>query len=194
MAGAPLPLLTAEEYLLAERRAETKSEYLDGVVVAMTGASRGHNLIVGNVLGELREQLLHRPCEIYPSDMRVKIPAARVYTYPDVIVACGEPLFEDDEVDTLLTPTVIVEVLSPSTESYDRGQKFAWYRTLSSLSDYLLVAQSAPAVEHLARQPDGSWVLRDYQKLDDIIALPSIQCTLSLSRVYLKVKLPGEVL
>ncbi|HYN90066.1 MAG TPA: Uma2 family endonuclease, partial [Ardenticatenaceae bacterium] len=147
-----------EEYLVRERGAEAKSEYLDGEIVAMVGASRAHNLLTINVAGLLWQQLGDRPCEVYSNDMRVKIPVARVYTYPDVVVSCDDPLFEDDELDTLLNPIVIVEVLSASTESYDRGKKFSFYRSIPSLIEYVLVAQDEHRVEHYLRQAGGHWL------------------------------------
>src|SRR5206468_6291774 len=118
------------------------SEYINGQIYAMSGASREHNLIVVNLIRELSSQLRGRPCEVYASDMRVKVRPTGMYTYPDVVAVCGEPRFEDEQVDTLVNPAVIVEVLSPSTEAYDRGQKFAHYRKLESLTEYVLVAQN----------------------------------------------------
>ena len=135
MSAVPKPYLTPQEYLARERRAETKSEYLRGGVFAMSGASRNHNLVATNVAAELRQQLRDRDCEVHQSDMRVKISSTGLYTYPDVTVVCGEPEFEDEEVDTLLNPKVIVEVLSPSTADYDRGGKFTHYRRLPSLRE-----------------------------------------------------------
>ena len=122
MSAVPKPFLTPQEYLARERQAETKSEYLRGEVFAMSGASRGHNLIATNVAGELRQRLRERDCEVYQGDMRVKVSPTGLYTYPDVTVVCGEPEFEDADVDTLLNPKVLVEVLSPSTADYDRGR------------------------------------------------------------------------
>ncbi len=135
------PFLSPQEYLAMERQAETKSEYYAGEVFAMAGASRKHNLIVPNLAYLLVGQLKSRSCEVYNSDMRVKVSATGLYTYPDLAVVCGKPRFDDDQEDTLLNPTVIVEVLSKSTEAYDRGEKFAMYRALESMTDYLLIAQ-----------------------------------------------------
>ncbi len=128
-----LPYVTPADYLAAERKSALKSEYINGHVYAMAGASRVHNLIALNTASELRAQLRGRPCEAYVNDMRVKVERTGMYTYPDVIALCEEPRFEDENVDTLLNPTVIIEVLSPSTERYDRGEKFAHYRRLESL-------------------------------------------------------------
>lgn len=190
MARQPTTYLTPEEYLAAERKAEYKSEYIDGEMVAMTGASRKHNLVAVNITREISQQLKGRPCELYAGDMRVRVPSTRLYTYPDVAVVCGEPEFEDDYLDTLLNPTLIVEVLSESTELYDRGKKFSFYRTIESLGEYLLVAQDERKVEQYARQADGRWLLSDYRTPEDEIELASIQCRLALREVYDKVALP----
>ncbi len=144
--------INSEEYLEAERKAEFRSEYFDGEIFAMSGASRKHNIIVFNLSGILYRQLRNRNCEAYSSDMRVKVSSAGLYTYPDVAIVCGKPLFDDAHLDTLLNPAVIIEVLSESTEHYDRGGKFKNYRTLESLSDYLLIAQNTVSVEHYIRQ------------------------------------------
>ncbi len=190
MSSQAKTLLTPEAYLLLERGAEHKSEYLDGEMMPMTGASRKHNLIVANITGELRQQLKGKPCELYPSDMRVRVPATDLYTYPDVVVVCGEPRFEDEAVDTLLNPTVIVEVLSESTEAYDRGKKFGCYRTVASLAEYLLVAQDEGRVEQYLRQEDGRWLLTDLRSPDTVVEVASLGCALKLSEVYDKVTLP----
>ena len=190
MSSQPTTQLTPEEYLAIERRAEYKSEYIDGEMVGMTGASRRHNLIAANISREIGQQLRGRPCEGYISDMRVRVPSTRLYTYPDVVVVCGEPRFEDDYVDTLLNPTLIVEVLSESTELYDRGKKFGFYRTIESLAEYLLVAQDECRVEQYVKQPDGRWMLSDYRSPEEVAELSSIQCRLALKEVYDKVVLP----
>ncbi len=135
------PFLTPQDYLALERQAETKSEYYAGEVFAMAGASRKHNTIVTNLAYLLVGQLKGRSCEVYNSDMRVKVSATGLYTYPDLVVVCGKPRFDDDQEDTLLNPTVIIEVLSKSTEAYDRSEKFAQYRALELMADYLLIAQ-----------------------------------------------------
>jgi Uma2 family endonuclease len=173
-----------EEYLAFERKAENKNEYVNGEIFAMTGASRKHNLIVANIAGELREQLKGKPCELYPGEMRVKAPASRSYVYPDVVVVCDEPKFEDDQLDTLLNPTLIVEVLSKSTESYNRLAKSAYYRTIESLAEYLLVAQEECRVEQYVKQPDGRWLLADVRSRESLIVLEAIGCSLSLQDIY----------
>jgi Uma2 family endonuclease len=187
MASLPTTYLPPEEYLALERKAEFKSEYIDGVMVAMPGASRRHNLIVVNLAREFSQQLRARPCEAYTSDMRVRVPSPRIYPYPDVVVVCGEPQFEDEQVDTLLNPTLIVEVLSESPERYDRGRKFGLYRTIDSLAEYLLVAQDECRIEQYVKQPDGGWLLSDHHALAAMINLSSIQCQLALNEVYDKV-------
>ena len=192
MSAVPKPLLTPQQYLARERQAETKSEYLRGEMFAMSGASREHNLVATNVSRELSTQLRDRECEVYPSDMRVKVSSTGLYTYPDVTVACDEPKFEDAQVDTLLNPRVIVEVLSPSTADYDRGGKFSHYRRLPSLQEYLLISQDVPLVEHYVRQGPDQWQLTEQRSLDAVIALPSIQCRLPLAEIYLKVRLASE--
>ena len=181
--------LGPEEYLTLERRAEIKSEYLDGDMVAMSGGTREHNLIVTNIVGELRLQLKGRPCEVYPSNMRVKVSATGLYTYPDVAIVCGEPEFEDQCFDTLLSPTVIVDVLSDSTESYDRGPKFGHYRKAPSLVEYVLVSQREYRVEQYVRQPDGPWLRSDARSLKGTLNLPSLRCAIELSEIYDRIAL-----
>ena len=184
MSAEPNRRVSIEDYLAAERRAEIKSEYLDGEVFAMSGASRPHNLVVWNLAGLLHGQLKARGCEAYIGDMRVHIPSAGLYTYPDITVVCGEPRFEDGEMDTLLNPTLLIEVLSPSTEGYDRGKKFAHYRTLESLREYVLVAQEEARVELFTRQEDGHWLLSEASRLEETLLLASIGCGLRLADVY----------
>lgn len=180
--------ITIAEYLTAERRAEEKSEYINGVVTMMAGASREHNLIAGNVARELGNQLRARPCEVYPSDMRVHDPISRSFLYPDIVVVCNEPRFLDQSVDTLLNPTIVLEVLSSSTERYDRGKKAWAYRQIGSIEEYILISQEVPYVERFSRQADGAWLLNDFQGLEAVLVLESIGCSLPLSEIYLKVK------
>ena len=184
------PRVTPAEYLALERRAREKSEYVNGRIYAMAGAGRVHNLIAGNVFGELRTMLRGRPCETYMSEMRVKVQHTGMYTYPDVVALCGEPRLEDAELDTLLNPSVIVEVLSPSTESYDRGEKFAHYRRLDTLQEYVLVAQVKPRIEHFRREGDH-WVLTEISDADGALTLSSLGCTLALADIYERVEFPA---
>lgn len=181
--------ITPEDYLKFERLSQEKHEYFNGEIFAMTGASEKHNLIAMSTSASLYAQLRKSPCKVYPSDMRVKIP--RSYTYPDVSVVCDTPKFEDKEFDTLLNPTVIIEVLSPSTEAYDRGGKFQSYRTLSSLQEYLLISQDSVRIEHYVRR-DHEWVFSDTTSLESVVMLPSINCSLALSDVYEKVTFEDE--
>jgi Uma2 family endonuclease len=183
--------ISEAQYLKMERAAEFKSELRDGRAYAMAGASERHNLITVSILVSLHRQIGRRPCRVYPSDMRVKA-AVGFYTYPDISVVCGRPEFADDTRDTLLNPTVIVEVLSPSTANYDRGEKFERYRQLPSLSEYLLISQTRPLVEHYVRQPDGKWLLTEYRELSDVVELPSIGCRLALSEIYEQVTVIKE--
>jgi Uma2 family endonuclease len=191
MLAVPKQYLTPQEYLALERRAETKSEYLRGEMFARARANREHNLIASNVAAELSQQLRDRPCEVYPADMRVKVSSTGLYTYPDVTVVCGEPQFEDAEVDTLLNPTVLVEVLSSSTADYDRGGKATHYRSLPSLQEYVLISQDQALVEHYARQGPDQWLLTEKHSLEDTLVLASIHCRLPLAEIYLKVRFPA---
>jgi len=175
-----------DEYLAIERAAESKNEFHDGRIYAMTGASREHSLITANIARELTIQFKNRPCEAYINDMRVGAAGSRNYFYPDVAVICGKPDFEDAQVDTLLNPTVLIEVLSPSTEAYDRGDKFAQYRKIPSLQEYLLLSPNRPRMERYARQGE-LWVLHEAEGLEAYMVLEAIGCTLTLREVYDKV-------
>ncbi|MDE0324872.1 MAG: Uma2 family endonuclease [Candidatus Poribacteria bacterium] len=179
--------LSPEEYLARERKALTKSEYRNGQLYALPGASRKHNIIAVHVSGELYMQLKERSCEIYTNDMRVKVSSAGLYTYPDVVVVCDEPHFEDTHFDTLLNPTVLIEVLSPSTAAYDRGEKFASYQKLDSLCEYVLISQDRVRVEYYLRQ-EQTWDLTEFHSLSDVFRLVSIACELSLQAIYAKVQ------
>ncbi len=181
--------ITPAEYLELERRSEYKDEYLNGDIFAMTGASRAHNLITGNITAAFIGQLRGRQCESYSVDMSVKVAKVGLYTYPDVVVVCGEPQFEDAFVDTLLNPTVLIEVLSMSTVRYDRIAKSSYYRTLDSPAVHLLVSQDRYRVEQYERHSEGQWNLREYWSLEDVVELSSIGCTLALSDVYDKISI-----
>ena len=177
--------LSPADYLAWERQQAEKHEYVDGEIFAMSGATREHNRVVGNVVTRLTLALENRPCEPYPSDMRVHIPATGLYAYPDASVVCGKVELLPDGLDTLSNPSVLVEVLSPSTEGYDRGAKFEAYRTIPSLSDYVLVSSTHVLVEHFSRQPDGSWLMREH-RAGGRVAL-SIGVELAVDELYLKV-------
>lgn len=187
MAAEVNRLLTPAEYLAFERASETKHEYVAGELVAMAGASRAHNLIVSTTLTSLNNKLAARPCDVYPSDMRVKIGSLGIYTYPDITIVCGESKLEDSEQDTLLNPTAIIEVLSPSTERYDRDLKFRRYRLIPTLHDYLLIAQDEPRVEHYMIAPDGELSLRVYRTTATVVDLPTLDCRLPLAEIYARV-------
>ncbi len=182
-------LLTSEEYLAYERQAQAKSEYFAGEVFAMAGASEAHNLITLNIAAELRQQLKQKPCRVYSNDMRVLVSHLGLYAYPDVVVTCGERHFSDEHKDTLINPTFIVEVLSPSTADYDRGGKFAVYRNLPSLQTYMLVAQDHCHVEVFERQVNDSWLLTEFKDVETILSLPSLGVQLSLAEVYSRLEL-----
>ncbi len=183
----PKPTIwTAEDYLEFERAAQERHELLDGDIYVMAGASETHNEIE-TVLGYLLYgQLLERPCRVFQSNMRVQV-ADKIYFYPDAMVFCGEPQYKDKKKDTLLNPTVIFEILSPSTEMFDRGDKFQQYRLLPSLRDYVLISQTRMLVEHYTRQDDNSWVLRDFSAPEAELVLASVDCTLRLQDIYRKV-------
>lgn len=189
MSVQPQPYYTPEEYLALERAAEYKSEYLDGAIFAMSGTSEIHNVIALNIARRLGNALEDRPCRVYMSDVRVRVAASRLYTYPDVVAVCGPREFADDQKDTLLNPAVIVEVLSPATETYDRGKKFAHYAWLPSLTDYVLVAQEEVRVEHFQRQGVG-WFLTICTALDEMLRLPSLDTDVPLAAIYKNVEFP----
>ncbi len=190
-------LYTVEEYLAFERESLEKHEYIDGRIIplhgdyetptAMAGASRKHNLIGGNVFGELRNQLKGKNCEIYFNDMRVRTKPKR-YGYPDVVVVCGEPNFADNEFDVLLNPTVLVEVLSPSTRFLDKTEKLEIFQKMDSLKECLLIEQSKARIEHYIKQTPKQWLLRIYEDAEEMINLESIGCKISLTDIYAQVK------
>ena len=191
MASLPAQtLFTPEAYITQERKALHKSEYLSGQIFAMSGASRAHSLITGNIFNSLYNQLVVSDCEVHSSDMRVQ-PSPIAYFYPDVVVACGEPRFEDDVFDTLLNPIVIVEVLSPSTAAYDRGEKFSHYRQLTSLQDYILVSQHKFCVEHYWRQ-NRQWKDIEFRAPEDVLPLISIGCQIPLRDIYRRVTITDQ--
>ena len=190
MSTQPRIFLTPEQYLEIERKAEFRSEYCQGEMFAMSGATRTHTLLNVNLVRELSSQLRHGPCRVYTHDMRVQVSATGLYTYPDVVVGCQEEQFLDERRDTLLSPTLIIEILSESTEAYDRGKKFGHYRTLQPLREYVLVSQDRVQVECYKRQPGDQWLLTAASRLEDIVALESIDCTLRLADIYEGIELP----
>jgi Uma2 family endonuclease len=172
------------DYLQAERQNPTKREYLAGEVRALAGASEPHNIIVFNLGGMLYHSLRGKSCRGYVVDMRVKVPELPAYLYPDVVIVCGQPQFEDEQKDNLLNPTVVIEVLSPSTEAFDRGEKFATYQRIPTLREYLLVAQDRTYVEHFIRQPNGQWSCRVYDQPEQSVALLGGTVSLPLQGIY----------
>jgi len=193
LAVASIPrTYTCSEYLALERAADSKSEFVNGHIYAMAGASRQHVLISGNTHIALDSHLRDKPCEIYESDMRTKVEATGFYTYPDVVVVCGEPRFESSDGDVLLNPIVIIEVLSSSTEAYDRGDKFAQYRKLTSLKEYILIAQNRALVEQYVRQ-GNKWLLTEVSNLADVVVFESLGCSISLQEIYRKVEFTNPI-
>ena len=187
MSTVPKTVMSEAEYLAFERQSRDKHEFYLGETFAMAGASRRHNLITLNIGGELRDRLKDRRCEAYVGDMRVRVKPTGLYTYPDVVVVCGDPEFLDSDVDTLLNPTLLIEVLSDSTEKDDRGTKFKSYRQLPSLREYILVSQSEPSIEQFTRRGDTYWELTETAGLDAQLVLSSLGLQIPLSEIYSKV-------
>jgi len=183
MSLQPKTRYTLQEYLDLEKSTEVRHEYLDGEVFAMGGASWPHVVIVSNIVRHLGNQLEGRGCQVTSNDLRVKVPGTGLYTYPDVTVVCGKPQFEQPG-DSLLNPVVVAEVLSDSTEAYDRGKKFEHYRSIDSLTDYVLVSQTEVLVEHYSRQPDGRWLYTAANKTTDSLSITGVGCVLNLAEVY----------
>jgi Uma2 family endonuclease len=179
--------VTPEEYLAAERLSETRSEYSDGGVYPLTGGTVNHNRITINLILELDKQLRPAGCHMHAADLKVRLPGSRKFFYPDVMVICGELQYHDERRDIITNPDLVVEVLSPGTEAFDRGEKFRAYRTIESLKEYVLVSQDRPLVEQYVKTGDGRWSLTEAEGLESSLALPSVGCTLSLGAVYDKV-------
>lgn len=195
------PRHTVKEYLALERASEERHEYVDGQVYALAGESEEHGGICVNLVRELSTQLRGWPCRVWTKDVKVRSgPTPKPYqttkglfSYPDVVVVCSERQYYDQHRDVLLNQTVIIEVLSPSAEAFDRGEKFRRYRTyIESLTDYVLVSQSMPLIEHYRRQPNNEWVLASAGQLEGSLYLASINCTLRLTEVYDRVTFPTE--
>jgi Uma2 family endonuclease len=186
------PSLTPEQYLEIERCAEFRSEYYNGRMYAMSGGTYGHWLIIANLVAELRAALKMNPCAVGASDLRLRVSPGGLYTYPDVVVVCGEPKFADDRKDTLLHPSFVAEVLSPSTEAYDRGFKSAQYRTLESLQEYALVSQAEPRIEVFRRQASGGWLLSEFAGLNSICRFESLGHQIALADIFERVTFGGE--
>ncbi|MCC7338037.1 MAG: Uma2 family endonuclease [Pirellulaceae bacterium] len=183
-----LKKISVQEYLTRERAATFKSEYFDGEIFAMAGGSPQHSLIAANFIGEARQALKGKPCAVFSSDLRVRIQPTGLYTYPDASIVCGELEFDDERQDTVVNPTVIVEVLSDSTEKYDRGRKSDHYRQVASLQELVLIAQDYSHVERFTRQTDGSWLFQEERELSASLQLPSLGISLKLAEIYRNVQ------
>jgi len=192
MTGASSQKLTPQEYLAIERAADFKSEFFDGKMFAMAGISKDHSRIIVNLIGGLHAALRGQDCEIFSSDLRVKVSANGLYTYPDLTIVCGPVDVEDKHADVLLNPTLIIEVLSPGTERYDRGKKFDFYRELDSLKEYVLVSQDQYRVEQFLRRNGSEWGYRVAFKEDDIVEFPSVGCSISIKDIYARVAFPPD--
>jgi len=192
VASNPITKISAEEYLALDRAAEFRSEFLDGEIVAMSGGSMRHSALQINLVVAVQTALRGGACQCFSSDLRVRV-SPRMYTYPDLTVVCGKPNLADERQDILLNPTVIFEVLSPSTENYDRGIKLQRYRSIDSLQDYILVAQDQARVEQYTRGEANTWTFRDYQGADAILAITSIGVSLPLAGIYERVEFPPEL-
>lgn len=190
MSAQPSARMTEEEYLAIERAAEFKSEYYDGHMYAMAGASASHAQITGNLTAVLWTALRDKPCGVMPNDLRVRVPPARFYTYPDVAVVCGSMRFADDQKDTLLNPTVLIEALSASTQSRDRGFKFGCYREIESLQEYVLVSQFLPRVEIFRRQQSNQWLFVVSTGLESACTFESVGATIPLSEIHHRIEFP----
>jgi|ERR1700761_52685 len=184
--------VSPEEYLERERQAETRSEYRNGEIVAMSGASIRHGRITGNLVFRIRSALKNSSCEVFSTDLRLAVRAANLFTYPDVMVICGEPEVADDRQDIVLNPVVLIEVLSKSTRVYDRGKKFASYRMIPSLREYLTVAQNKIHIEQHTRQADQSWVAKEFTEPGGTIKLESIAVELRVADIYEKVTIAPD--
>lgn len=188
---AALKRATLDEYLALDRASDVKHEYFAGFIYAMAGASYAHGIITGNLIGELRDALRDRPCGVIPNDLRVRT-RSTLYTFPDVVVVCGPPEFEGDRRDIVLNPSLVIEVLSPSSEAWDRGQKFEHFRSIPSLKEYVLVAQDHVHIEHFLRQPSGQWLLTEYGDLNSRVQFPSLDVSIAVTEIYAKVEFPAE--
>ena len=192
MSAIPKTKLTVKEYLEFERSSDIKHEYFDGEIFAMSGAKRNHNKISTNLNGLVWQHLKGKNCENYSSDMRVFVPEVGLYTYPDLVVVCDESKFQDKVFDTLLNPVLLIEILSDSTEGYDRGKKFRLYRSIESLREYILVSQDEARIEKYMKSGDGFWILSEAVGINSEIEFASIECRVALAEVYDKVNFSDE--
>jgi len=188
------PRYTLEEYFELEKKSEERYEFYNGEVFCMSGVSPNHAQIETNLITSLNSKLRDRGCRVFPANMRIKVPAAPPYRYPDIVVVCDKPIYEKiGGIDTLTNPMLIIEVLSASTEAYDRGDKFTYYKSIASFREYLLVAQHRPHVAQFVKQTGASWAQTEVNDLAGSLHLPSVECTLSLSEVYRDVEFSGDL-
>jgi Uma2 family endonuclease len=176
--------LTIEEYLEFENASEEKHEYYQGEVFAMSGPKVAHNIIAGNIFGELKQKLKGKSCQPFTSDQRIYIPSNTLFTYPDISIVCDDIETKDNDEWNILNPTVIIEVLSPSTKSYDRGDKFKLYRDIASLKEYILVDSKSLAVEVFRINENGHWELEEYKSISDILLVKALQVSIPLAEIY----------
>ncbi|MGE0885256.1 MAG: Uma2 family endonuclease [Blastocatellales bacterium] len=185
MSAVPKQKFSIEEYIEFDKNNEGRWEYFDGEVFDMAGGSLNHNQIISNLTAALARKLRENGCRIFPTEMRVKVPNDLPYRYPDVTVVCDKPIIEKLQgQEMLVNPLLLIEVLSPTTEGYDHGQKFIAYQSIPSFREYLLVAQDRPHITHYVRQSDGNWLRRDIEGVDSVVKLTSVECELTLAEVY----------
>jgi len=182
--------LIVEEYFALDEKAERKSEFFDGEMFAMAGASRTHNVLTRNLTGHLFARLQGGSCQVFVADLRVKVNKTGLYTYPDLLIVCGPPEYAPENRDTLTNPKVVIEVLTDSTEKYDRTTKFRHYKQMPSVMEYVLVSQDEPLIERFARRPDGTWSQSEFVGLDAAMALDSVPASVPLADIYLGVEFP----
>jgi Uma2 family endonuclease len=191
VASNPITKVTAEEYLALDRAAEFRSEFIDGEIIAMSGGSQRHSKLQINLALEVETALRGTPCQAFSADLRVRV-STRMYAYPDLTVVCGDLMLADGRQDILLNPKIIFEVLSPSTEYYDRGVKFRRYREVESLTDYILVDQDQARIEQFTRGDAHTWTFRDYQDASETLLIESIGVSLPIARIYERIEFPSE--
>jgi len=191
MVAVPKERLTIEEFVEFDKNSEERWEYFDGVAISMSGGTLAHNQLTVNLVSELRSPARAKGCQVLPADMRIKVPKAPPYRYADIVVVCGPPVIEKLQgLDALVNPSLIIEILSASTEAYNRGKKFVSYQSIDSFREYLLVAQDRPYITHYVRHADGNWMRNDVEGLDSEIDLATISCRLSLQDIYALVDFP----
>ncbi len=192
MSAAPKHRFTVAEYLARERTAEHKSEFFNGEIFAMPGASPQLNIIKDNLIGEIGSALRGSPCRTFPSDQRVKVDRTGLFTYPDIVIVCGQPRYDADDPHTLVNPQVVIEVLSPTTEAYDRGAKFRHYQQLPSVREYVLVSQEQALIERFERQLDDRWLLTTFAGTAAEVSLGTVAVRFPMQAVYAGVELPSD--